>query len=106
MRKPRDYGSELKALEQKARQLKERKLHQLGELVLATGADALSPEHLAGALLSAVESTDAAIKEGWRNRGAAFFQSAPRIARRADKNEHHSTQDNSGQEPNSSQDRE
>jgi hypothetical protein len=105
MRKPRDYESELKALEHKARQLKERKLHQLGELVLATGADALSHEQLAGALLSAVESTDTAIKEGWRQRGAAFFQSAPRSARRADKNEHRSTQDKSGEVPTSSQDR-
>jgi len=91
MRKPRDYETELKALEQKARHLRERKLHQLGELVLATGADTLSPEHLAGALLSAVESTDAAIKEGWRKRGAAFFQSTPRSTRRVDKNEHQST---------------
>ena len=99
MRKPRDYESELKALEQKARQLKERKLQQLGELVLATGAGTLSPEHLAGALLSAVESTDAAAKEGWRKRGAAFFQSAPRNTRRADKNDHHSAPDKSSEVP-------
>lgn len=105
MRKPRDYESELTALEQKARQLKERKLHQLGELVLATGADALSPEHLAGALLSVVESTDAATKEGWRKRGAAFFQAAPHRTRRADKNERSSTQDKSGEVPASSQNR-
>jgi DNA-binding protein H-NS len=105
MRKPRDYESELKALEQKARQLKERKLHQLGELVLASGADALSPEHLAGALLSAVECTDAATKEGWRKRGAAFFQATPRSARRADKNEHRSSPDKSSEVSASSQDR-
>jgi hypothetical protein len=105
MRKPRDYESELKALEQRARQLKERKLHQLGELVLATGADALSPEDLAGALLTVVESTDAATKEGWRRRGAAFFQTTPRSDRRADKNERRSPQDKSGEIPASSQDR-
>ena len=40
MRKPRDYDSELKALSDKARQLKERKVQQLGELAAATGADA------------------------------------------------------------------
>jgi len=54
--------------------------------VLATGADALSPQQLAGALLSAIEITDTATKEVWRKRGVAFFQSAPRIARCADKN--------------------
>lgn len=42
MRKSRDYKSEQKALSEKALQLKERKLYQPGELVLATAADALS----------------------------------------------------------------
>ncbi|MBW8911375.1 MAG: conjugal transfer protein TraD [Sphingomonas sp.] len=74
MRKPRDIDAELKALNDKARQLKERKLHQLGELVIATGADVFPVEQLAGLLLSGVESKDAAIKEGWRKRGAGFFQ--------------------------------
>jgi hypothetical protein len=80
MRKPRDYDSELKALDEKARHLKERKRQQLGELVVACGADALSPEHLAGALLGIAETTDAATKEGWLKRGAAFFQRSPRKA--------------------------
>lgn len=74
MRKPRDFDAELKALGDKARQLKERKLHQLGELVIATGADVFPVEQLAGLLLSGVESKDAAIKEGWRKRGVTFFQ--------------------------------
>jgi hypothetical protein len=73
MRKPRDFDSDLKALADKARQLKERRVRQLGELVLATGADALDPDELAGALLDAVNG-DAAQKEDWRRRGAAFFQ--------------------------------
>lgn len=76
MRKPRDYDAELKALGDKSRRLKDQKLHQLGELVAATGADALSSEQLAGALLVAGEVTDNATKEGWRKRGAAFFQGA------------------------------
>src|ERR1700754_22625 len=76
MRKPRDYDSELKALNDKARQLREQKLRQLGELVIASGADALSIEQLAGALLSAADIKDAATKEGWRRRGAAFFHRA------------------------------
>ena len=48
MRKPRDFDAELKALEDRARELKSRKVQQLGELVIATGADALSAEELAG----------------------------------------------------------
>ncbi len=74
MRKPRDYDAELKALDEKAKQLKARKREQLGELVIATGADALTVEQLAGALLLAVEATDASVKEAQRTRGAAFFR--------------------------------
>jgi len=74
MRKPRDFDSELKALNDKARLLKERKVHQLGELVIATGADALSVEQLAGLLLAGVENKESNAKESWRKRGAAFFQ--------------------------------
>lgn len=74
MRKPRDYDAELKALDAKARQLKARKREQLGELVIVTGADALPIEQLAGALLLAVDGTDANTKEAQRTRGAAFFR--------------------------------
>ncbi len=77
MRKPRDFDAELKALDDKARQLKERKLRQLGELVIATGADALTVERLAGALLVAIEAKDATAEE-YRRRGAAFFQRTAR----------------------------
>ncbi len=77
MRKPRDYDAELKALDDKARQLKARKREQLGELVIATGADALPMEQLAGALLLAVEAIDGSTKEGQRTRGAAFFRAKP-----------------------------
>ncbi len=74
MRKPRDYDVELKALDDKARQLKTRKREQLGELVVATGADALSMEQLAGVLLLAVEAADASVKQAQRTRGVAFFR--------------------------------
>jgi hypothetical protein len=47
MRKPRDFDADLKALEARANQLKTRKQQQLGELVIATGADALPIEELA-----------------------------------------------------------
>ena len=77
MRKPRDFDSELKALADKARQLKERRVRQLGELVATTGADALDADMLAGALLQAATIKDAATKESWRKAGAAFFQGKP-----------------------------
>jgi len=76
MRKPRDFDAELKALGGKARQLKDRKLQQLGELVIATGADTLPIEQLAGLLLAGVENKDSSAKECWRKRGVAFFQGA------------------------------
>ncbi|MBA4748074.1 MAG: conjugal transfer protein TraD [Sphingopyxis sp.] len=82
MRKPRDFDSELQALTQKAKQLKSRKVLQLGELVIATGADALDPETLTGALLGVVKSKDAKEREAWRASGAAFFQ---RQSRKADR---------------------
>ncbi len=74
MRKPRDIDAELKALQEKAKGLKARKVSQHGELVAATGADQLDPDILAGVLLAAVETKDAAQREAWRKRGSAFFQ--------------------------------
>ena len=82
MRRPRDYDAELKALDDKARTLKARRLTQLGELVTATGADALDAETLAGGLLALVEAKDAARKESWRARGEAFFQRRASVAAR------------------------
>ena len=81
MRKPRDIDSELKALEAKAKTLKERRVRQFGELVIATGADALDTDMLAGALLGAASTKDANTKEGWRQR--ATRQSAQRSERNA-----------------------
>ena len=78
MRKPRDYDAELKALEDKARELKNRKVQQLGELVIATGADNLTTEELAGALVALAETQDAGKREAWAKRGAAFFQGRAR----------------------------
>lgn len=81
MRKPRDYDAELKVLTDKARQLRTRKTNQLGELVNATGADALAAEVLAGALLDAATTTDTTRKEAWRKQGAAFFSGADKSSR-------------------------
>lgn len=78
MRKPRDYDSELKALADKAKAIKERRVRQFGELVAATGADALDADLLAGALLDAVAMEDAATREDWRKAGAGFFRERTR----------------------------
>src|SRR3546814_13461646 len=69
MRKPRDFDSELKSLADKAKQLKERGVRDLGALVTATGADALDADVLAGALGDAAANTDKATGEGWSKRG-------------------------------------
>jgi hypothetical protein len=78
MRKPRDFDAELKALGDKARDLKGRKVQQLGELVIATGADSLSADELAGALIVLAETKEAGKREAWARRGAAFFQGRSR----------------------------
>jgi hypothetical protein len=103
MRKPRDFDAELKALEDKARDLKSRKVQQLGELVIATGADTLSADELAGALVAITETKDAGKKEAWAKRGAAFFQGrARRTASAPDRNAGGaSTQPGSAQPPSS-----
>jgi len=79
MRTPRDYDAELKALNERAAQLKSRKVQQLGELVIASGADALPIDVLAGALITAAKEKDAAVQEGWREAGARFFQRTRRV---------------------------
>jgi hypothetical protein len=43
MRKPRDFDAELKSLEDKARELKTRKVRQLGELVSPPGLTHSAP---------------------------------------------------------------
>ncbi|WP_454887398.1 conjugal transfer protein TraD [Sphingomonas oryzagri] len=78
MRKPRDYDSDLRALAEKAKAIKERRVRQLGDLVAATGADALDADLLAGVLLDAVATKDAATREGWRVAGASFFRGKER----------------------------
>lgn len=87
MRKPRDFDSELKALADKARQLKERRVRQLGDLVVAVGADTLDSDLLAGAMLHAIAMKDAATREAWRAAGAAFFRGKVRKPARGPRNE-------------------
>jgi DNA-binding protein H-NS len=104
MRKLRDFDTELKTLSDKARQLKEQRLRQLGELVIATSADALPLEQLAGALLAAAEAEDKTTKEDWRRRGAAFFQVArkagggPRDSTRREQTDHDGAASTTGED--------
>lgn len=76
MRKPRDIDAELKALQDRQKQLRAKRTVQLGEIVSATGADSLDPETLAGVLLDAIEKAkgDASAKEAWRRKGEGFFR--------------------------------
>ena len=100
MRKPRDFDADLKALEDKARGLKTRKVRQLGELVIATGADALTAEELAGALVVLAETKEAGKREACAKRGAAFFQSrARRNAPATDRNVDGASAQPSGPQP-------
>jgi len=100
MRKPRDYDAELKALEGKARDLRSRKVQQLGELVISTGADALSVEELTGALIVLTETKDAGKREAWAKRGAAFFQGrSRRIPSAPDRNNDGATAEPGGMQP-------
>ncbi|WP_315784184.1 conjugal transfer protein TraD [Bradyrhizobium sp. SZCCHNPS1003] len=83
MRKQRDFDADLKALEDKARELKTRKVRQLGELVIAIGADTLTVEELAGALIVLAETKEAGKREALISRrisaSGAFSTSARRF---------------------------
>ena len=83
MKAPRDYQSELDALNAKAKLLKARRTVSLGELVIATGADALPLDVLAGVLLSAVKEQEAgsAFRGDYAALGSAFFSQGRRPAR-------------------------
>jgi hypothetical protein len=78
-------------------------VQQLGELVIATGADALSADELAGALIVLAETKDAGKREAWAKRGAAFFQGASRrTAPAADRDAGSAPVQSSGPQPASS----
>ena len=75
MRKVRDYDAELKSLKDKERALKARKIEQLGALVVATGADTLDLEVIAGMLRHGVtQAKESSVKESWRADGATFLK--------------------------------
>lgn len=75
MRRPRDIDAELKTLQERQKLLRARRIVQLGELVVATGADTLDAETLAGALIDVVSrAKDTGTQEGWQRVGASFFR--------------------------------
>jgi len=83
MRKPQDIDAEIKARKDQIKSLKALRVRQFGELVVATGADGLDPEILAGVLLAAVAaSKHPETLEAWRRKGAGFFRGGS--ARNAD----------------------
>ncbi|MGH7026019.1 conjugal transfer protein TraD [Brevundimonas sp.] len=74
MRKPKDIDAELAALAERAAVLKARRVSQLGELVIASGADALGADILMGALSAAAAEKNDQTRGQWRQRGEAFFR--------------------------------
>ena len=91
MRKPKNFDAALKTLTEKTKTLKENKRKQLGDLIIATGADALDIEMLAGALMAAVQTSDAIQKAAWKKEGAEMFRKA-KAAQSADASQPESTQ--------------
>lgn len=81
MRRPKDFDAQLKALADKAKALKDNKLHRLGELVVATGADAIDPETLAGALLAITATKDPVQRAAWKKAGGEMFRKGVRPAK-------------------------
>ena len=96
MKKPRDLDAELAALQHRAKALKGRRVSQLGELVIATGADRMEMEVLAGALLASAKA-DAATRDGWRRAGSSFFQRETRPPGGAHRNRERRAADDGGQ---------
>lgn len=81
MRKPKDIEAELAALAERAAALKACRVTQLGELVIASGADALGADILMGALSAAATEKNDQTRSQWRQRGEAFFRGQrPRAA--------------------------
>ncbi|MBV8188995.1 MAG: conjugal transfer protein TraD, partial [Alphaproteobacteria bacterium] len=73
------------------------------ELVIATGADALSANELAGALIVLAERKEAGKREAWSKRGAAFFRGrSRRTAPATDRNMDGAPAQPSGAQPASS----
>ncbi|QPC95359.1 hypothetical protein GA829_31905 [Mesorhizobium sp. INR15] len=57
-------------------------------MVIATGADQLSRDELAGALVAIAETKDTAKREAWAKRGVTFFESRSRRVAPASQRNH------------------
>jgi hypothetical protein len=77
MTKTFDISDDLKAIENRGRELRTKQTIAIGETVIATGAEKkLTANQLAGLLLDALEraKTDPAVKKKWEETGEAFFR--------------------------------
>jgi DNA-binding protein H-NS len=77
MTKTFDISDDLKAIENRGRELRTKQKNAIGETVIATGAEKkLTANQLAGLLLDALEraKTDPAVKKKWEEIGEAFFR--------------------------------
>jgi hypothetical protein len=92
MRRPKDFDAQLKTLAEKAKTLKDNKLHRLGELVVATGADTIDMETLAGGLLAMTATKDPAQRTAWKKAGEEMFRKGVRSAKARTSDNRESTQ--------------
>jgi hypothetical protein len=92
MRRPKDFDAQLKALAEKAKTIKDNKLHRLGELIVATGSDALGMETLAGGLLAITATKDAAQRAAWKKAGEEMFRKGLRSTKTGDSSNRESAQ--------------
>lgn len=81
MRKIKDYEAKLAALNKLKASIIAKKVQQLGQLVIATGAGDLAPEVIAGIMVHAMSTSNPERQEVWREKGAAFFRSRSRKPR-------------------------
>jgi len=92
MRRPKDFDAQLKALAEKAKTLKDNKLYRLGELVVATGADTIDMETLAGGLLAMTAAKDPVQRASWKKAGEEMFRKGIRSTKAGDSGNSESAQ--------------
>lgn len=83
MKPPRDFNSEIAALKEKEKALRNKRIIELGQLVIATGAaDALPMNVLAGVLVASTEDKNdiKSRREDYETIGREFFQRDKRKA--------------------------
>lgn len=87
MRKPRDFDAELKALQDKAKEIRARRVEHFGELLLAAaeaeGVDVGDHKAVMGMLLRGFRrmKSDGSAKEAFAREGEEYFQVRTRARR-------------------------